>query len=106
LHRLFDSGFSTWDSGMGLGLALVKKMVTDHNGHIEVESEAGQGTILSIYQTMAEDHARKSVGECHPYREFEGMRPSRQMKTSLASATGVSKDEKGSLKRVNAFYLS
>ena len=29
------------------------------------------------YQTMAEDHARKSVGECHPYREFEGMQPSR-----------------------------
>jgi hypothetical protein len=28
------------------------------------------------YQTMAEDHARKSVGECHPYREFEGMQPS------------------------------
>jgi hypothetical protein len=28
------------------------------------------------YQTMAEDHARKSVGECHPYREFEGMQSS------------------------------
>jgi len=30
----------------------------------------------SSYQTMAEDHARKSVGECHPYREFEGMQSS------------------------------
>ena len=29
------------------------------------------------YQTMAEDHTHKSVGECHPYREFEGMPPSR-----------------------------
>jgi len=29
-----------------------------------------------FYQTMAEDHARKSVGECHPYREFEGMQSS------------------------------
>src|SRR2546425_2919723 len=29
-----------------------------------------------LYQTMAEDHARKSVGECHPYREFEGMQSS------------------------------
>lgn len=28
------------------------------------------------YQTMAEDHAHKSVGECHPYREFEGMQSS------------------------------
>jgi hypothetical protein len=30
----------------------------------------------SFYQTMAEDHVRKSVGECHPYKEFEGMQPS------------------------------
>src|SRR2546427_11400391 len=44
----------------------------------------------ATYQTMAEDHARKSVGECHPYREFEGMQSSIKMKTSLASATGVS----------------
>jgi hypothetical protein len=38
-----------------------------------------QGILLLnqyYYQTMAEDHARKSVGECHPYREFEGMQPS------------------------------
>jgi hypothetical protein len=39
---------------------------------------------------MAEDHVRKSVGECHPCREFEGMQPSIYMKTSSASATGVS----------------
>jgi hypothetical protein len=31
----------------------------------------------STYQIMAEDHVRKNVGECHPYREFEGMQPSR-----------------------------
>ena len=29
------------------------------------------------YQNMAEDHTCKGVGECHPYREFEGMQPSR-----------------------------
>jgi Pyruvate/2-oxoacid:ferredoxin oxidoreductase gamma subunit len=31
---------------------------------------------ISCYQTMAEDHARKSMGECHPDREFVGMQPS------------------------------
>jgi hypothetical protein len=30
-----------------------------------------------VYQNMAEDHTCKGVGECHPYREFEGMQPSR-----------------------------
>jgi class 3 adenylate cyclase len=36
----------------------------------------GLAAPLQVYQTMAEDHARKSVGECHPYREFEGMQSS------------------------------
>jgi L-asparaginase len=31
----------------------------------------------TAYQNMAEDHTCKGVGECHPYREFEGMQPSR-----------------------------
>ena len=31
----------------------------------------------ATYQNMAEDHTCKGVGECHPYREFEGMQPSR-----------------------------
>src|SRR5262249_8091406 len=44
----------------------------------------------ATYQNMAEDHTFIGVGECHPYREFEGMQPSRSMQTSLASATGVS----------------
>ena len=35
-----------------------------------------EGNPYPIYQTMAEDHAHKSVGECHPYREFEGMQSS------------------------------
>jgi hypothetical protein len=42
-------------------------------------AEAKQLTVPPelIYQNMAEDHTCKGVGECHPYREFEGMQPSR-----------------------------
>jgi len=29
------------------------------------------------HQNMAFTHTYKGVGECHPYREFEGMQPSR-----------------------------
>jgi hypothetical protein len=32
---------------------------------------------ISTYQNMAFTHTYKGVGECHPYREFEGMQPSR-----------------------------
>jgi hypothetical protein len=41
-----------------------------------LETEAAQRN-LHLYQNMAEDHTCKGVGECHPYREFEGMQPSR-----------------------------
>ena len=34
-------------------------------------------TLRVDYQNRAEDHTCKGVGECHPYREFEGMQPSR-----------------------------
>ena len=32
---------------------------------------------VQFHQNMAEAHTCKGVGECHPYREFEGMQPSR-----------------------------
>src|SRR5262249_11092056 len=33
--------------------------------------------VQRAYQNMAEDHTFIGVGECHPYRVFEGMQPSR-----------------------------
>jgi two-component system nitrogen regulation sensor histidine kinase NtrY len=48
LKRAFDPNFSTKTSGMGLGLALVKKTITDMSGAIRVESQPGQGTTFFI----------------------------------------------------------
>ncbi|MDP4200457.1 MAG: ATP-binding protein [Bacteroidota bacterium] len=48
LKRAFDPNFSTKTSGMGLGLALVKKTITDMSGSIRVESEPGHGTVFHI----------------------------------------------------------
>ncbi len=48
LDKLFDPFFSTKKKGTGLGLPIVKSIVEGHDGEIEVESEPGQGTRITV----------------------------------------------------------
>lgn len=59
LKQVFEPFFSTKISGSGLGLAVTKRIIQDHNGQIDVESEPGHGTTfiftLAVPERAPED---------------------------------------------------
>jgi signal transduction histidine kinase len=46
--RIFDPFYTDKDNGTGLGLSVTHKIITDHGGHIDVESEVGAGTTFTV----------------------------------------------------------
>jgi len=48
LDHIFEPFFSRKPGGTGLGLATTARIVEDHKGTIEVESQPGQGATFTI----------------------------------------------------------
>ncbi len=60
LNRIFEPFFTTKARGTGLGLALVRRILDQHQAAIQVESEVGRGTVFTIVfpDPMEVDHLR------------------------------------------------
>ena len=48
VEQIFDPFFTTRDTGTGMGLAIVKRLLEAHSGAIECRSEEGRGTTFII----------------------------------------------------------
>jgi signal transduction histidine kinase len=52
--QIFRPFFTTRSNGTGLGLSLVGRIVEEHKGQIEVQSELGQGSTFSVFLPFAQ----------------------------------------------------
>lgn len=48
LQKLFDPFFSTKSSGLGLGLAMTRRVIEEHGGKVDFQSVEGKGSTVSI----------------------------------------------------------
>jgi signal transduction histidine kinase len=48
IARVFTPFSTAFDGGTGLGMAIVRRIVEDHGGAIDVESKPGEGTMVTV----------------------------------------------------------
>jgi len=54
LNRIFEPFYTTKKKGSGLGLMIVQRIVREHGGRIQLESNVGQGTTFRIWLPLTE----------------------------------------------------
>ncbi len=58
MGALFEPYKTTKKSGTGLGLLIVRRIIREHGGEIEIDSEEGKGTTVKLYIPRFEKHVR------------------------------------------------
>jgi len=63
IANLFAPFLTYKESGTGIGLAIVKKIMENHAGKVQVESKVGQGTRFKLLFPIVDPHAPTPLGD-------------------------------------------
>ena len=58
MSNLFQPFFTTRKTGTGLGLLIVRRIIREHGGEIELESRESEGTKVTVYLPLVEKKMR------------------------------------------------
>jgi two-component system, sporulation sensor kinase E len=58
MSKVFKPYFTTKSAGSGLGLLIVRRIVREHGGEIEIESNEGKGVRVSIHLPHGDKRTR------------------------------------------------
>ena len=56
VSRVFDRYYTTKETGTGLGLAVVERIISAHRGTYHVASREGEGTTFTVYLPRFDDY--------------------------------------------------
>jgi signal transduction histidine kinase len=62
LETIFEPGFTTQSSSPGLGLAVTRKVIEQHSGTVQVESQPGRGTIFTLTLPLEQPSGDVAIG--------------------------------------------
>jgi PAS domain S-box-containing protein len=69
MENIFEPFHSTKPEGLGLGMFIMRRIVTEHKGDIQIESEPGRGTTVAVWLPL---HPGNSIQEPNPGTGLQG----------------------------------
>ena len=63
-EKIFEPLFSTKSFGVGLGMSVVKQVMEQHGGSVQVDSEPGQGARVRLLLPLQQDSCQGTGGSC------------------------------------------